>query len=76
MTARLDYRLDTKPEIKDLLNGIGSAIGGALPPGKGFALMIFDMGPGSEDGEMAWISSADRQDMVKALAEMIWKLNG
>ena len=36
----------------------------------GFALLIFDFG---EDGNLAWVSNAEREDMIKALQEFIEK---
>lgn len=41
-------------------------IGARMPPGTGFALMMFTFGQG---GAFAWCSNADRQDMIRMLAE-------
>ena len=50
------------------LNGIGGVIGGMIPEGLCFALMVFEQGgPG---GLASYVSNADRADMVKALREM------
>lgn len=38
-----------------------------LPPGTGFALLVFDMGDG---GCMTYASNATRESMVKALREL------
>ena len=47
---------------------IGRAVGDQLRPGTGFALFFFDFGP---NGAMAYVSSADRGDVVRALKEFI-----
>jgi hypothetical protein len=44
-----------------------------LPAKSGFALLVFDLGPG---GFMTWTSNANRADMVGALREMANKLEG
>lgn len=62
-----DYQ-ERDPETEVVLKDIGRIIKGALPPGKGFALMIFDYG---ENGNMFYISSGQRQDMIKAMEEFI-----
>lgn len=38
-------------------------------PDHGFALLVFDMN--TTEGEMGWISNADRKDMLVALKEFI-----
>lgn len=60
-------------KTNSLLTTIGEAIGAALPPGKGFALLFFDFGPG---GEMSYASNGNRQDMVKALKEAVKMIEG
>lgn len=49
---------------------LGQAIKETVPPGMGFALLLFDYGPG---GNMFYTSSANREDMVKAMQEFIQK---
>ena len=49
---------------------IGKLIGDQMPPGWGFALMIFQF----VGKESTWISNARREDMVKALRELADKL--
>jgi len=60
----------TRPlgELEEVARDIGHTIGGALPEGVGFALMIFDFGPG---GHMTYLSNAGRAEMVKALRETV-----
>lgn len=50
---------------------IGRVLKDAMPPGWGFTLMMFSYG---ENGHTTYISSAKREDVIKALAEMIEKL--
>ena len=65
-----DYRVPIPDEIEKTLRDIAQRIGGALPSGWGFALLIFTFG---KDGKMTWISNADRADMILALQEFIQK---
>lgn len=60
------FRVDVPLDLKNRMNEIGGLIGAQLPPGWGFGLFIFTYGEG---GTMTWISSARRDDMVKALQE-------
>jgi hypothetical protein len=55
-------------EIEGLLKEIGSLIDGALHkfPDYGFTLMLFTYGEG---GELFYISSAQRKDMIRAMQE-------
>jgi hypothetical protein len=39
-----------------------------LPPGHGFALLIFEWGP---DGMLSWISNAERDDMIATMKDFI-----
>lgn len=57
-------------ELEGHARDIGRTIGGALPKGVGFALLVFDFG---EDGHMTWISNAQRDDMLRALQEFMQK---
>ena len=58
--------------INQFLKMIGSAIGSALPKNYGFMLMIFEFG-GSEEKRknLFYISSAQRDTMLKAMGEFI-----
>ena len=47
---------------------LGRIIQGAMPPGWGFTLMMFTYGEG---GQTTYISTAKREDMIKALHEFI-----
>ena len=42
----------------------------AMPPNVGFTLLLFDFGA---EGNMAYISTANRDDMIKAMHEFIEK---
>lgn len=62
-----------RPEIKDRMLELGRFLKGCMPDGYAFALLIFNLGDG---GFMNYLSSADRQDMIKALKEMVQNLEG
>lgn len=52
------------------LRDIADHINGMVPAGMGFTLLLFDFGEG---GNMFYMSSADREDMIKAMKEFISK---
>lgn len=57
-------------EAEKALREIGEYIKGMVPAGMGFSLLLFDYGP---DGSMFYMSSAKREDMIKAMKEFISK---
>lgn len=57
-----------RAEIEALSRAIAEALSEALPEGLGFALLVFDFGEG---GNLAWISNAKREDMVRVLREQL-----
>lgn len=64
------FRVPVPENVKKAGNEIGRLIGKRLPAGWGFGLFLFTYG---EKGTMFWISSAERNDMLKALSEWISK---
>jgi hypothetical protein len=58
--------------IRDVSNNIGRLIGGSLPKGWGFALLVFPLEDG--DGRMNYISNAKRDDMLVAFKELVGKM--
>jgi hypothetical protein len=52
---------------------VGRKLAEQLKPGVGFALLMFDFGEG---GNLAYLSNAQRSDMIKTLREFIEKLEG
>jgi hypothetical protein len=54
-------------QLQEKANELGHRIGSALPDGAGFALVLFDYGP---TGSTTYISSAQREDLVKLLREL------
>jgi len=58
------------PELEKQARRIGEVIGGAIPEGVGFALLLFDFGEG---GHLTYISNGARDDMLKAMAEFMQK---
>lgn len=57
-------------EAEKALRGIADYIKGMVPAGMGFTLLLFDFGP---DGNMFYLSSAERETMVEAMKEFISK---
>lgn len=70
-TPKEDYHAEMPEAVKVILKDIGASLGGCMPAGWGFALLMFTYGEG---GAMSWISSAQRADMCSALEEMLFKL--
>lgn len=59
------------PGIEAKAREIGRSIGGALPPGIGFCLLLFTFGDG---GWGTYLSNAQRLDMIAAIRELLAKL--
>ncbi len=66
MTDRAELEL----RAAEGLRRVADAAKTALPPGVGFALFVFDYG---EKGNLAYVSTASRADMVKAIREWLEK---
>jgi hypothetical protein len=58
-------------QVRLLLESQARRLAEGCPAGVGFALMIFDFGEG---GNMAYVSNAERADMIRALEELLQKL--
>ncbi len=64
--------MSRRAELEEVARRIGERIGGALPDGTGFCLMIFEMDDDVDKrGHMTYVSNADRPDMVRAARELI-----
>ncbi len=50
---------------------IGRALGQAMPKNVGFALLMFDFG---DAGNLAYVSNAKREDMIRAVEEWLTKV--
>mgnify|MGYP001814238329 CR=1 FL=1 len=61
----------TVEEIEELVNTIANSTDERVPDGVGFAVMLFEFGKG---GHMAYASNGRRQDMIRALQELLGKL--
>jgi hypothetical protein len=61
-------------EAYTYMNAVAQVIAGTLPKGFGFTLLVFR--PGTHDGRMNYISSADRGDMLVALKELVVNMEG
>ena len=55
------------PELEAKARSIGKRIGGALPAGVGFCLVLFEFGPG---GHLTYVSNGDRESTVNMLKEL------
>lgn len=64
------------PVIEPLLRDIAGRIGGALPDGWGFLLMLYEFGTAERPGNSFYISNAERADAIKMLKEWIAKQEG
>ena len=57
-------------QIEQLLRDLGHFLKDAMPPGYGFSLLIFGFSPSQE---MFYLSSAQREDMIRTRQEFIAK---
>jgi hypothetical protein len=57
-----------------VLRDFGRALKETVPPGMGFTLFIFDYGTDADPGNMFYLSSARREDMIKSMKEFIAKM--
>lgn len=64
-----DKRLSLERKSAEL----GRLLAARLPPGHGFALLLFNFG---DKGYRAYISNAERADMVKAIREWLAREEG
>ena len=67
MSANFEVRDEA---VEASLKDLGSLIGNNIPPGYGFTLMIFSYG---KSGHLFYISSAQREDIIKVMKEFIEK---
>lgn len=61
----------TQAELEAQAREIGKLLAHGMPPGVGFTLLVFDFGP---EGSLAYISNANRRDMLNALKEFLVKV--
>ena len=59
--------------IKGKLQNIAQNIDKELPEGFGFALLTFKFNAEPDTSELMYVANADRQDIVKAMKELIEK---
>ena len=65
-------KIEMPKEAKAINQTIGRLIKEAMPPGWGFALLVFELNTNA--GSMNYLSNARRPDMIKALKELIHNL--
>lgn len=63
----------TRAELEAACASLGRTIGKVVPPGAGFAFLLFDFG---ERGNMSYVSNAQRESMIEALHGLIAHLEG
>jgi len=63
--------VETPPEMEKLVREIGGTIAGALPPGVGFMLTIFNFG---ESGWSTYCANGRRQEIAPFLRELAGQL--
>lgn len=63
-----------EPAVEKVAREIGAILGAVMPPGYGFALLIF--GLGEHPGRMNYVSNAAREDMIVAMKELIANMEG
>lgn len=59
-------------DIKGKMQHIAKKVDDELPEGFGFCVLVFPFGK-TEDGQMMYVSNADRLDIVKSMEEWIEK---
>jgi hypothetical protein len=59
--------------LEESCSRLGRTIGAQLPKGIGFTLLMFDFGG---KGNFAYLSNAQRSDMIELLHEAIAKIGG
>lgn len=59
------------PEIKLIMNAIGSAIDEVLPDEWGFTILLFNFEDDETLRALFYLSNAEREGMIKALEEFI-----
>jgi len=71
MTDQSGYNI-RNDEIEALLRRLANTLKGSMPEGWGFTLMLFNYGEGTKASDgMFYISTAQRDDMIKVMREFI-----
>ncbi len=69
MIAPMQYEVENE-RIRELLLALGRRIKAEMPAGYGFSLLIFGYSP---NNELFYLSSAQREDMIRTMQEFIQK---
>lgn len=62
-----------RPALERSARKLGRRIAKAIPAGTGFLLFVFDFG---DEGNLAYLSNADRESMLTAMKEFIARQEG
>ncbi len=65
-----NYQGPEPEHIREVLKDMGREIKAKMPEGWGFTLLMFDFDKGQK-GSMLYLSSAQREDMIKAMEEFL-----
>jgi hypothetical protein len=60
---------DVPEDVRDQLKQIARAVRAGVPPGWGYALLLFEYD--KPNGNLIYTSSASRPDMIKTLRELV-----
>jgi hypothetical protein len=60
--------MHSNEQLEATCSRLGHTIADALPPGIGFCFFLFDFG---NEGDIAFVSNAERQGMIDALDELL-----
>jgi hypothetical protein len=71
MEAETPERDEQRMALEKTCANIGHMLADIMPPGTGFVFAMFDFG---DDGNMAYLSNAEREGMMKMLTELVTKL--
>lgn len=68
--------LAARLELEEKCKKLGKRIRKLLPPNVGFTLLMFDYSEGERTGNMAYMSTAEREGMIEAMHEFLGKVGG
>lgn len=66
--SREDFEVPIPEDVQEAMRKAGRALGKSFPKGWGFALLVFNFGPG---GSLTYMANAQREDMIKVMREFI-----
>ena len=70
---KVESQEKSRKKLESVCSDMAKVIGGCLPDGVAFAFMLADFG---ENGNTAYCSNADREDMISLLRETANRIEG